>query len=134
MQLTQQTDLGLRLLIVLARSEDAALSVASFAEDQHLSYHHMAKVVQALGRAGYVDTVRGRAGGVRLALPAASIRIGDVVRDLEPRLQAADCNNCRLNGRCGLTGLLAEAMTAFLTTLDRQTLADVAAGSLFTVP
>lgn len=126
MQLTQQTDFALRLLIVLARRADEPLSIAAFAEDQGLSYNHMAKVGQALVRAGYVESVRGRAGGVRLARPAEAIRIGDVVRDLEPRLAAADCAACRLSGNCGLNGLLGEAMGAFLATLDGKTLADMA--------
>lgn len=126
MQLTQQTDLALRLLMVLARRGNEALSVAAFAEEQGLSYHHMAKVVQALGRAGYVESLRGRTGGVRLARAAEHIRIGDVVRDLEPRLQAADCAACRLSGACGLSGLLGEAMKAFLATLDGKTLAEMA--------
>ncbi len=126
MQLTQQTDFALRLLIVLARRADEPLSIAAFAEDQGLSYNHMAKVGQALVRAGYVESVRGRAGGVRLARPAEAIRIGDVVRDLEPRLTAADCAACRLNSNCGLNGLLGEAMGAFLATLDGKTLADMA--------
>ncbi len=126
MQLTQQTDFALRLLIVLARRADEPLSIAAFADDQGLSYNHMAKVGQALVRAGYVESVRGRAGGVRLARPAEAIRIGDVVRDLEPRLTAADCGACRLSRSCGLNGLLGEAMGAFLATLDARTLADMA--------
>lgn len=126
MQLTQQTDFGLRLLIVLAGRADEPLSIAAFAEDQGLSYNHMAKVAQALVRAGYVESVRGRAGGVRLARSPETIRIGDVVRDLETRLTAADCGACRLSQSCGLNGLLGQAMGAFLATLDSKTLADMA--------
>lgn len=126
MQLTQQTDFALRLLIVLARRENEPLSIAAFAGDQGLSYNHMAKVGQALVRAGYIESIRGRAGGVRLARHPGAIRIGDVVRDLEPRLVAADCGACRLSRDCGLNGLLGEAMNAFLAALDGKTLADMA--------
>lgn len=131
MQLTQYTDYGLRLLIVLARDEASgkagALALTDFAERQRLSYHHVAKVAQALVREGFIVSQRGRGGGVALARPAATIRVGEVVRALESGFRLADCAHCELRGDCTTSGLLAEALDAFLAVLDRKTLAEAAA-------
>jgi Rrf2 family nitric oxide-sensitive transcriptional repressor len=126
MQLTQHTDFGLRLLIVLARREGGPVSLPSFAADQGLSYNHIAKVAQALVRAGFITTHRGRSGGVSLARPAATITLGEVVRSMEPNLRLADCANCALRSDCQTSSFLAEALGAFLAVLDRKTLSEVA--------
>lgn len=125
MQLTQHTDFGLRLLIVLARRGEA-IALPAFAADQGLSYNHVAKVAQELVRAGLAISHRGRNGGIELARPPAEISVGDVVRVLERGMQLADCANCALRDDCVLSGVLAEALSAFLAVLDRYTLADVA--------
>ena len=125
MQLTQHTDYGLRLLIVLAR-KGAAVSLPDFAGEQRLSYHHVAKVAQALVREGFVRSRRGRNGGVELARDAREITIGAVVRALESGMRLADCAGCQLRGDCGTSSVLAEALAAFLAVLDRTTLADAA--------
>lgn len=126
MQLTQHTDYGLRLLIVLARQGGGPIALPEFASQQQLSYHHVAKVGQALVREGFVSSRRGRSGGVELAHPPEDICIGAVVRALEPSLRLADCAHCELRGDCTTSGLLAEALAAFLAVLDRTTLADAA--------
>ena len=126
MQLTQHTDYGLRLLIVLARGSDETLSLSNFARDQGLSYNHIAKVARALVQHGYIVSHRGRNGGVSLALPAQRIVIGDVVRTLEHGMRLADCANCELRDNCTTSSLLAQALAAFMTVLDSATLADVA--------
>jgi len=125
MQLTQHTDFGIRLLIVLAR-EGKAVALPQFAANQSLSYHHVAKVAQELVRAGFIISHRGRSGGVELARAPEDIRIGEVVRALEPGLRLADCASCALRGDCATSGLLAEALEAFLAVLDRKTLAQAA--------
>ncbi|MBB4614631.1 RrF2 family transcriptional regulator [Novosphingobium taihuense] len=124
MQLTQHTDFGLRLLIVLAR-KDGPISLPAFSAQQGLSYHHVAKVAQALVQAGFAMSQRGRSGGIALALPAHQITVGDVVRKLERGLRLADCATCALREDCALSSVLAEALEAFLAVLDRYTLADV---------
>jgi len=126
MQLTQHTDFGLRLLIVLTRSEGGSISLPAFAADQGLSYNHIAKVAQALVRAGFVTSQRGRSGGVSLARPAAAITLGEVVRALEPNLRLADCAHCALRSDCLTSSVLAEALNAFLAVLDRKTLLEAA--------
>lgn len=124
MQLTQHTDFGLRLLIVLAR-EEGSLSLPAFSAQQGLSYHHVAKVAQALVAAGFALSHRGRSGGIALARPAEQIAVGEVVRTLEKGMRLADCATCALRADCALSGVLAEALEAFLSVLDRYTLADV---------
>lgn len=124
MQLTQHTDLGLRLLIVLAR-KGTAVSLPAFSAEQGLSYHHVAKVAQALVHEGFATSQRGRSGGIALAREATDIRVGDVVRALERGMRLADCGGCALRADCGLSGVLAEALEAFMAVLDRYTLADV---------
>jgi Rrf2 family nitric oxide-sensitive transcriptional repressor len=130
MQLTQHTDYGLRLLIVLARQGGGAISVPDFAAEQRLSYHHVAKVAQALVREGFARSRRGRSGGIELARAPEEIRVGEVVRALERGLQMADCAGCALVADCNTSPLLAEALAAFLAVLDRTTLAEAAARRL----
>lgn len=129
MQLTQHTDFGLRLLIMLARvSGDGggSLGLPAFSAQQGLSYHHVAKVAQALVAAGFAISHRGRSGGITLARQAEQITVGEVVRTLEKAMRLADCASCALRTDCALSGVLAEALEAFLGVLDRYTLADVA--------
>lgn len=125
MQLTQQTDLGLRLLIILAQSDGTPVSVARCATEQGVSYNHLTKVAQALARGGFVESTRGRSGGVKLKKPARDIRVGDVVRHLEPNMTLTDCANCKLRPICKLEGVLCDALRAFLSTLDQKTLGDL---------
>lgn len=124
MQLTQHTDFGLRLLIVLAR-KGSAVALPAFSAQQGLSYHHVAKVAQALVHEGFATSQRGRSGGIALARPASEIGVGDVVRKLERGMRLADCARCALKADCALSSVLAEALDAFLGVLDRYTLADV---------
>lgn len=126
MQLTQHTDFGLRLLIVLARQPDESISLPEFSAEQNLSYHHVAKVAQTLAHEGFIVTRRGRSGGATLARPAEDIRVGEVVRVLESGMRLADCGNCALRDDCATSGLLAEALAAFMAVLDRTTLAEAA--------
>jgi Rrf2 family nitric oxide-sensitive transcriptional repressor len=126
MQLTQHTDLGIRLMLILAREGGGPIALPDFAERQGLSYHHVAKVAQALGREGLITSRRGRTGGVELARSAGDITVGDIVRALERGMRLADCANCALRADCGVTGLLDEALEAFLAVLDRRTLAEAA--------
>lgn len=124
MQLTQHTDYGLRLLIVLARAGGGPLALPEFSARQGLSYHHVAKVAQALSREGFINTRRGRSGGVELARAPEEITVGQVVRALERGMQLADCAGCGLRDDCNTSPLLADALAAFLAVLDRTTLAE----------
>ncbi|WP_036258207.1 Rrf2 family transcriptional regulator [Methylocapsa aurea] len=129
MRLTNFTDFGLRALILLADRRPEILSSAAIADHFGVSRHHMAKVLQELAAAGFVEGIRGAQGGVRLARDPRDIRIGDVIRTLD-RDQAivecfrADGGNCILLPRCRLKGMLARASEGFLRELDRFTLSD----------
>ncbi len=132
MRLALHTDLALRLLMYLAvsRSRDLART-ADVALVFGVSAHHLQKAVQALVQAGYVDALQGRRGGVRLAQDPGSIRIGDVVAQVEGIGCLIDCQKgpCPLAGRCVLKTALDAAECRFVDELNRYTLADVTAGS-----
>lgn len=132
MQLTEHTDLGLRVLMLLAAVGEQ-LPASEIAERHRSSYSHVQKVIQSLQGAGFVETFRGRNGGVRLARSPDQIRVGDVVRALEPHFQMADCfrdaPQCRFFPGCALKHALAAASDAMLAELDRHTLASVVSRS-----
>ena len=130
MRLTLFTDYGLRVLIYLALRPGRLVSIAEMADAYAISENHMIKVVHALGRSGFVETLRGRNGGVRLDRPADGIVLGEVVRAMEPQLGLAECHagvSCAVGGCCRLQGILDEALGALLAVLDRYTIADIAA-------
>jgi len=131
MRLTTYTDYSLRVLTRLALQPEELVTIAEIARAYGISEHHLMKVVHQLGIAGYVETVRGHGGGMRLAKPAAEIVVGDVVRRTEPDFGLVDCfrtsGSCVIEPACALSGLLGEALGAFLDVLDRHTLADLVA-------
>ncbi len=125
MRLTLYTDYALRVLIYLAARPEARSSIAEIAKAYGISQNHLMKVVNELARAGFVASMRGRSGGVSLARPAAEINVGAVVRRTEDGFELVDCGQCAISPACGLTGVLAEAVTAFLRVLDSYSLADL---------
>lgn len=132
MQLNIFTDYALRVLVYAAvRPRDRCLT-GDVSEAFGISRHHVVKVVNTLQHLGYVNTMRGRAGGFELARPPAQIRVGDVVRRVEGTMTLVECfdrqtNTCPLARACGLKGVLNQAFDAFLDVLDRHTLADLLA-------
>ncbi|MXP09694.1 RrF2 family transcriptional regulator [Pseudoblastomonas halimionae] len=130
MQLNLRTDYALRMMMALAASEDT-LSIDWIAEHYGISRNHLAKVAQDLAAAGFIETQRGRGGGLRLARPPAQINVGAVVRTLEHFDGFVACMggkaDCVIDGVCGLKPALAGALEAFLAHLDRHTLADIVA-------
>jgi len=133
MQLSRQSDLALRVLMYAAERPAAAATIGEIADFHRVSKNHLMVVVHRLGRAGYLDTVRGRSGGLRLSRPPAQIGVGEVVRYAESGFALVEClgpeNTCRINGQCRLKGILQDALDAFLRTLDRYTLADLVGSS-----
>ena len=130
MRLTLQTDYALRTLVYLAAGNGDWPSVRVIAEAYDISRPHLVKVVQALGRAGFVETRPGRSGGVKLAKPPEEIVVGEVVRRLEPSLVPVVCldpgseQSCVISPACGLKGPLRDAMEQYLAVLDGYTIAD----------
>ena len=131
MHLTLWTDYALRTLIYLGVKGDSLATIAEIAEGFDISKPHLMKVVNRLGAQGYIDAIRGRNGGIRLARPPAQIRVGAVVRDTEENLAVMGCLSgsepgfCRIEGCCVLRRAFREATLAFLDVLDRYTLADL---------
>ena len=131
MRLAAFTDFGLRVLMRLAGSPGEAISTGAIADEFAISQHHLAKVVSDLRRGGFVRSQRGRNGGLTLARTPRSITVGEVVRHLEQRFAMVECfredgGACVLRPRCRLRPQLAAAREAFLTELDKTTLADCA--------
>lgn len=132
MRLTLQTDYALRSLIYLATAPEETATAARIAEAYGVSLNHLVKVLQKLRALGFVETVRGRNGGVRLSRDPAQIRLGDVVRGCEDLTEFVECfnpstNSCPIAAACLLKRRLGEALSAYLKVLDGYTVADVAA-------
>lgn len=128
MQLTRHSDYALRLLIHLGSTGLGRVSVASVAEEQDISATHLMKIANRLAHAGFIQAVRGRGGGFRLARDPAEINLGAVLDVTEPRCPMVDCTGCRLARGCSLPGVLDEARRAFMDVIRRHTLADVLRG------
>jgi len=131
MRLTMFTDFGLRALMRLAGEPGRSFSTTEIATEFAISRNHLIKVVRDLAEAGFVETQRGAGGGFRLARPAKSITLGQVVRALEQRHALVECfradgGDCTLTPRCRLKSRLAAAREAFMRELDAATLAECA--------
>ena len=130
MRLTYFTDYSLRVLIYTASAPDGRATIAEIAKSFDISENHLTKVVHFLGKEGLLLNMRGRGGGLRLALPPAEINLAEVVRKTEGGDVPAECfnhdtNKCSLTGRCRLEGVLAEAIDSFYEVLGKYTLADL---------
>lgn len=129
MHLTQFSGYGLRVLIYTGLKGEQLSTIAEIAEAYGISRNHLMKVVQQLGSRGFLYSRRGKNGGVRLALSPDDIRIGAVVRAMEPNWRVADCmrsaEDCALTPACRLRRKLRDANQAFLDVLDEMTLAEV---------
>jgi len=128
MQLTRFADLGLRVLMYLTQPERSTpVTIVEIATQFNVPANHLTKVVHRLGQIGWIQTQRGRNGGLRLSSPPSEIRIGDVIRQMEGDAPLIDCDglDCTLAGGCGLRGALGAAQRAFYESLNRHTLADV---------
>jgi Rrf2 family nitric oxide-sensitive transcriptional repressor len=140
MKLTRYTDYALRVLMHLAARPERLSSIAEIARAYGISHNHLMKVVHDLRKEGYVAAVRGRSGGIRLGRPAAEINVGAIVRHTEEGFDLVECGTCLIAPACGLTGVLNEALRAFMATLDGYSLADLVASraealtALFSAP
>jgi Rrf2 family transcriptional regulator, nitric oxide-sensitive transcriptional repressor len=128
--LTLHADYGLRVLLYLAVHHERLVSKVEISGAYGISKNHLVRVVQALGKHGYIEVRPGRSGGLSLARTPEEIRIGEVVRRMEPHLYLVECfnaveNTCPIVPACGLKHALMDARDAFLHVLDKLTLADV---------
>jgi len=129
MRLTAMTDYAMRLLMYVGQHPDRLCTINEIAGVYAISEPHLMKITHRLAQKGWIETIRGKHGGMRLAHPPQEINLGAVVRDMENDLALVECfvtgNNCTLSGTCGLTGILQGALQQFMQHLDRYTLADI---------
>lgn len=131
MRLTLYTDYSLRVLVFLATKPTEELSnIKEIAETYNISKNHLMKVTYELGKMNIIETVRGRNGGIRLAIAPDKINIGEVVRQTEEDFHIVECfdeerNQCIISPACGLKHVLNKALQAYLAVLDEYTLADL---------
>jgi Rrf2 family nitric oxide-sensitive transcriptional repressor len=130
MRLSQHTDYAFRMLIYAALRDPELTTIGEVASTFHLSLAHLQKVAQTLATHGYLETLRGRSGGLRLALRPERIRLGEVAAITEPDFQIAPCMppnevSCPVYEPCVLRTALSQAAEAFLAELNQWTLADL---------
>lgn len=129
MRLTTMTDYAMRLLMYVGQKPERLCTIAEVAGAYGISEAHLMKITHQLGLNGWLETVRGKGGGMRLGAAPADINLGAVVRSIEPDFYLVDCltheTDCSLTGRCKLTGIMSGALQSLMQYLDRFTLADL---------
>ena len=128
MQLTRHTDFSLRVLIYLSLNKNEELvTINEISEHFDILKNNLTKVVNHLSQKGFIDTIRGKNGGLRLAKRPNKIKLGDVIESMEMNLDIVDCSKpiCPLNNNCELKNILNEAKLSFFKTLNNYTLADL---------
>jgi Rrf2 family nitric oxide-sensitive transcriptional repressor len=133
MRLTTMSDYAMRLLMYVGQHPERLCTISEVAKAYEISEAHLTKITHQLGLAGWLETVRGKGGGMRLAAAPAAINLGAVVRSIEADFFIVDCltsdTACRLTGSCQLTSIISGALQSFMQYLDRYTLADLLAPS-----
>lgn len=130
MRLTTFSDYTLRVLIYVGVYDERLSTIKDIAAAYQISENHLMKVVHYLAQCGYIETVRGKGGGMRLARAPEAINIGELVRGTEDSLNLVECfdrktSDCRIQSACVLQAVVGRALEAFLGVLDRCTLADL---------
>jgi Rrf2 family nitric oxide-sensitive transcriptional repressor len=130
MRLTTFSDYSLRVLMYLGVHGECLATIGEIARAYGVSENHMMKVVHHLAQHGYIETTRGKGGGMRLARPPEKINVGEVIRGTEENLALVECfdkanSDCRIEPACVLKGVLRRAVDAFFVALERYTLADL---------
>ncbi|WP_096153258.1 MULTISPECIES: Rrf2 family transcriptional regulator [Bacillus] len=131
MRLTLYTDYSLRVLLYLAciPKKEKLVQIKDIAESYNISKNHLMKVIYHLGKLGYIETIRGRGGGIRIAMEPSAINIGKLVRHTEEDFHIVDCfgdhSVCAITPACTLKHVLHKALQAFIQVLDEYTLEDL---------
>jgi len=138
MRLSTFSDYSLRVLMYLGAQPSRLATIAEIAAGHGISESHLMKVVHQLGKGGFIETVRGKGGGIRLALAAKDIGLGDVIRHTESDFTLVECfsdhASCRIQGACCLNAILDQAVKALFLVLDGYTLADLLANPPGLIP
>ncbi|MCC2594821.1 Rrf2 family transcriptional regulator [Pusillimonas sp. MFBS29] len=129
MRLTTMTDYAMRLLMYVGRHPERLCTIAEVAQAYGISEPHLMKITHRLAQRGWLETIRGKNGGMRLAHPPEEINLGAVVRDTENDLALVECflegSSCTLSGQCNLTAIIEGALQKFMQHIDQYTLADI---------
>ena len=130
MQLTLYTDYSLRVLLYLASHPDRRVTITEISEYFGVSRNHLVKVVHNLGKLQLIHTIRGKSGGLLLAVSPEDVNIADLVRQVEPHMNILECfddvsNTCPITMQCSLKGVLFQARQGFMNVLEQYTLADM---------
>lgn len=129
MHLTTFSDYSMRVLVYLGLKRGQLATIAEIAQAYGISENHLMKVVHHLAQRGYVETVRGKGGGLRLVREPDSVNVGELVRDTEGNASLLECldaeSPCCIQPACRLIGILREAQAALFAVLDKYTLADL---------
>jgi Rrf2 family transcriptional regulator, nitric oxide-sensitive transcriptional repressor len=129
MHITRYTDYSIRVLMHLGLKGGDLSTIQEIADSYRISRNHLMKVVYELNRKGYIETLRGKNGGMRLRRKPEAINLGELVRETEQDLAVVECfgsgNECLITPACVLKSVFGEALTAFLRVLDGYTLADL---------
>lgn len=130
MNISKFSDYSFRILIFLGNNQGQMYTVDDLSTTLDLSSHHLKKIVHKLSKFGYVSSIKGRNGGIRLGITPDKINLGSVFKDMEDNLDIVECfsqekNKCNFNGYCKLKPVLYDATNLFIETLSKYTLADI---------
>jgi Rrf2 family transcriptional regulator, nitric oxide-sensitive transcriptional repressor len=139
MRLTLHTDYALRVMVHVGLRNGALTTINEIAESHGISKNHLTKVVHQLGRAGFLETVRGKYGGIRLLVAPETLRLGEFIRSVEDDFALARClrdggDDCRADARCLAKRAFSRGLDAFFAALNTPTLADMIAAERDGVP
>ncbi len=129
MCLTKYSDFALRTLMYVATA-DRRCTIEEIAQSYAIPKNHLVKVVNQLAILGFVQSIRGKGGGIELAYNSAGINLGEVVCATEQSFDLVECfslndNQCVLSPNCKLTSIFSQALDQFLAVLDEYTLEDL---------
>jgi Rrf2 family transcriptional regulator, nitric oxide-sensitive transcriptional repressor len=130
MRQSVHADYSIRVLMYLALYTENLVRIEEIAISYAISKNHLTKVVHNLVKSGFVTSIRGRNGGIKLARNAEDINIGHVISKAEEDFHIVECfnkksNKCVITATCQLGGIFAEALVAYMDSLAKYTLADL---------
>ena len=130
MRLTAYSDYALRVLIYLTIQDERLATIREISEQYSISKNHLMKLVHDLGKHGFVETVRGKNGGLRIARDPGKISVGEVVRVMEKDMSIVECfdpdnYDCQISEACALKGIMRKATNSFLDVLDEYSVKDL---------
>lgn len=129
MRLTVRTDYAFRMLLYLAVHPDRLCTIKEIAKAYHISEPHLMKITNQLSQLAWIETIRGKGGGMKLAKKPEEICLAEVIKTVEPDFHLVECfssdNTCNIGAYCGLTGIMQEALDAFIACFAQYSLADI---------